>query len=164
MGRALESVPRGLISRLPAKDADTEKYDAYIRNMRANPKPYSRDMELYSVDDLHRIECLVVSLPHGRGLKEVERRTSENIAALFNESSAVAEIESLVYYYGRYRSEGPKKDQQAVRIARACVHSELVFPNMSSRSRKQVSDARERVRKHLLKLGTSMPTDLSWLD
>ena len=113
------------------------------------------------MDDLHRIEVILCGSGTGyRSLSAAMSLIAKETAGLESVTLALNELDSMIGYFRR--ANGTRRDEIAMRVARACRHFELVFGEMGRSDERRVEAARNLVKGHLKRLGQAMPRDLSW--
>ena len=162
MARALELVPSSFKERLPCKEANPDKYDPQAQNRRCNKLPCGLDEELYAMDDLHRIEAIISTVPVIRSFTNAMIMTQKLIDDLQSPKSGLEWLRQEMGYYNR--KFGLLKSKKAVQFARACVHIELVFGTRLSASDKTfITKIKTQIAPELSRLGLVVK-DLSFVD
>ena len=135
MERAMNDVPYSKRSSLSSAKHDPSYYFPQGENKRCTAIPASRDHEIYAMDDLHRIELILLHKPCSSFLpaKELTERDITKI------DSGAFLFEWLQLEQGYYdRNYGSRKSQKAVQFRRAIVHIKMVLAGQLSASQKMI--------------------------
>jgi hypothetical protein len=125
MERMLNTVPGSFLSGLPSKGGHIT-FGARRQNRRCLRWPLSRALACYAMDDLHRIEAILLSQEPTTGdFRGAQVTTATVIASIETPADAVREVEKKLSYYHRKSGEG--KAINAVEFARRIKHIEQVF-------------------------------------
>lgn len=137
-------------------------YDPVCYNKRVCTLPLSKELALYSVDDLHRIEAILEKAKPHSGSYHAAKVATNHVAA----SQLGWDVEWFQREANYYRRAfGSKKRQKAVQLARAGKHMELAFGSPSTPSAKRtVQSVMDMVEPVLKQSGVVIPSDLSFAD
>merc|ERR550514_1043762 len=159
MARMLSQVPQELFSELPKKD--TIDFDGYhALNLRELALPLEVDQARYAVDDLHRLEAVLVSqMPAVGGYEEARAATEEEILRIEGDPDGLAWLRSeMVYFERKY---GVPRQAKAVQLAR---HIMLLRSRGAELGDEEpfVSSVEATVFEDLARVGVQIPADLSF--
>jgi len=159
MARMLSQVPQELLAELPKKDViDFDGYHAL--NLRALALPLEMDQARYAVDDLHRLEAVLVSqMPAAGSYGEACAATEEEIRRIEDDPDGLAWLQSEMIFFER--KYGVPRQAKAVQLAR---HLMLLRSRGAEFGDQEpfVSSVEATVFEDLTRAGVQIPADLSF--
>jgi hypothetical protein len=140
MERAMmEAVPYSLSSVLSCAKHDSSYYEPQAQNRRCTSIPFDAAQFRYSMDDLHRIELILVHKPAApSSFLSAKRSTDRDIEGIESGAFLFSWLELEASFFSR--KFGNIKGQKAVQFKRAIVHLKMVLPGVRNEALKRVDD------------------------
>lgn len=160
MATMLTRVPLSIQEGLPRKGQND--YSPHAMNKRVWHFPMLPELQLYAMDDLHRIECILRSqTPQEGSYYGAKRQTTQWLIELPKPSCAVEWIMRALSYRARNGMHDDARHQQkAVNIARAVIHIKCVHGvALAARDQPSLNDILEKMQHDC---GFEIPSDLSF--
>lgn len=120
MAKMLTRVPLLIQEGLPGKDQND--YSPHAMNKRVWDFPMSPTLQLYAMDDLHRIKCILRSqTPENGSYRKAKKQTKQFLVKLEEPSYRVEWIMQNLAYRERMYDDA-RRQQKTVNITRAAIH------------------------------------------
>lgn len=138
MARAIEaSVPSSLTFALSDAGKDPSYYAPQAENKRCTSIPFNDAHCTYSMDDLHRIELILLHKPaDSSSFARAKQQTERDIVSINSGDFLFKWLGDEIGYFSR--KFGSIKGQKSVQFRRAVVHLKMVLPGVKSEFLKSV--------------------------